>query len=197
MAYDSNRIQEVKQKVSIPMYFYNIILVHRADYYGDYTVDFDSKPVAKCPLHDEDTPSMRFYEETNTFFCFGCRKGGDVIELHRQHTFVMSDVIPSFDEAVDYLYDFFIRGNENAKVIKLKGKMNESEQLSTAVDTARYTKYTTMLGEQLNVDTDLSCESKKKIWKALDETDILLSKNMISAIDAIAYIKNVVSNEVT
>jgi hypothetical protein len=35
-----------------------------------------------CPLHsDKDTPSFKIYLSTNSFFCFGCRAGGDVIEL--------------------------------------------------------------------------------------------------------------------
>ena len=80
MGYTKAMLDEVKRRVTIPSYFYNIIIPQRVDYYSDYTVDFDAKPVAKCPLHDEDTPSMRYYEETNTFYCFGCRK-----EIGRAH----------------------------------------------------------------------------------------------------------------
>lgn len=196
MAYDMSRVQEVKSKISIPMYFYNIILPQRADYYDDYEVNFDATPVAKCPLHDEDTPSMRFYEETNTFFCFGCRKGGDVIELHRQYTLRTTDILPSFDESVDFLYDFFIKGNENARVIKLKGKLNESEQLSTQVEIVRYTNYAAVLEGQLGVDTSLSDRAKQDIWRAMDYTDILLSKNEINAMDALKYIKSIVRQTV-
>ena len=37
-----------------------------------------------CPFHDEENASLVFYPKTNSFFCFGCRKGGDVIEFVRR-----------------------------------------------------------------------------------------------------------------
>lgn len=37
--------------------------------------------VALCPLHSEKTPSFYLYTESNSFYCFGCQAGGDVITL--------------------------------------------------------------------------------------------------------------------
>lgn len=190
MAYDAARAAEVKSKISIPMYFYNIIIPQRADYYSDYQVDFDARPVCKCPLHDEDTPSMRFYEETNTFYCFGCRAGGDVIQLHRKFTQRMTDTKPSFEQSIDFLYNFFIRGNTNAKAIKKVGKLTETEKLSTSVDVVRYINYFTLLESQLLCDTSILEESKRKIWEVMDEVDLLVSKNFVNAIDGMEYIKD-------
>ncbi len=68
MAVNSIQVEQVK-KVLIPKYFYEIIIPNMEGYYSDYTVDFESKPVVKCPLHGEDTPSLRWYEDTNTFYC--------------------------------------------------------------------------------------------------------------------------------
>lgn len=34
-----------------------------------------------CPLHNEDTPSFVWYVDSNTFHCFGCGAGSDVIDL--------------------------------------------------------------------------------------------------------------------
>jgi len=34
-----------------------------------------------CPYHEEAAPSLHIYTKTNSFFCFSCHKGGDVIEL--------------------------------------------------------------------------------------------------------------------
>lgn len=50
--------------------------------------------VALCPFHNEKTPSCYFYTETNTFYCFGCQEGGDVI------TFIQHLYGVDFKEAV-------------------------------------------------------------------------------------------------
>jgi len=33
----------------------------------------------RCPFHNDKTPSFYVYEESNSFYCFGCHAGGDVI----------------------------------------------------------------------------------------------------------------------
>ncbi len=55
------------------------------------------KYIGLCPFHKEDHPSFYLYPETNSFYCFGCHQGGDVIKfLELTHDF-------SFKEAVEYL----------------------------------------------------------------------------------------------
>ena len=41
--------------------------------------------VARCPLpdHEDRSPSFTVYVENDSWFCFGCLRGGDVIELAR------------------------------------------------------------------------------------------------------------------
>lgn len=34
-----------------------------------------------CPFHDDKTPSLKIYPETNTYNCFGCDANGDVIQF--------------------------------------------------------------------------------------------------------------------
>lgn len=38
----------------------------------------------KCIWHDDSTPSMTYYPETNTVHCFGCQKNGDAIDVYMQ-----------------------------------------------------------------------------------------------------------------
>lgn len=40
--------------------------------------------VGLCPFHSEKTPSFTVYPESQSFFCFGCSAGGDVITFIRQ-----------------------------------------------------------------------------------------------------------------
>ncbi|MBR1530065.1 MAG: DNA primase [Oscillospiraceae bacterium] len=37
--------------------------------------------VCCCPFHSEKTPSCTIYPENNSFYCFGCHAGGDVIKF--------------------------------------------------------------------------------------------------------------------
>jgi hypothetical protein len=48
----------------------------------------------RCVLHEEKTPSMAIYTETNKFHCFGCGDHGDVIDLYSKlHGVTLSEAI--------------------------------------------------------------------------------------------------------
>lgn len=53
--------------------------------------------VCNCPFHSEKTPSCTIFMETQSFYCFGCGAGGDVV------TFIMKIENLSFPEAVTLL----------------------------------------------------------------------------------------------
>ena len=40
--------------------------------------------VGLCPFHNEDTPSFTVYPDSESFYCFGCQVGGDVINFIRR-----------------------------------------------------------------------------------------------------------------
>ncbi|MCU1230999.1 MAG: dnaG [Acidobacteria bacterium] len=37
--------------------------------------------VARCPFHEDTTPSFTVYPATNTYYCFGCHKDGDAVSF--------------------------------------------------------------------------------------------------------------------
>mgnify|MGYP002862371510 CR=1 FL=1 len=51
----------------------------------------------KCPFHEENTPSLKLYPDTNSFHCFGCNAGGDNI------TFVIKSKKLSYQQAIDFI----------------------------------------------------------------------------------------------
>lgn len=53
--------------------------------------------VGLCPFHEDHQPSLTVYPETGTFYCFGCRAHGDVIDFLRRKEGL------SFREAIDAL----------------------------------------------------------------------------------------------
>ena len=45
-----------------------------------------SRYSGRCPLHDDREPSLMVYPSTQSYFCFSCQHGGDVIDfLSRRH----------------------------------------------------------------------------------------------------------------
>lgn len=61
--------------LSIPQYYTMFI---------NGNIDLASERKVCCPFHKEDTPSFVYSEERGTWRCYGkCKKGGDVVELHR------------------------------------------------------------------------------------------------------------------
>ena len=52
-----------------------------------------------CPFHNEKTPSFTVYPDTQSYYCFGCGSGGDVI------TFVKNIENLDYIDAVRFLAD--------------------------------------------------------------------------------------------
>lgn len=54
---------------------------------GDYVrlVKRGTRWIGLCPFHNEKTPSFGVNEDRGFFYCFGCRKGGDVITFVKEY----------------------------------------------------------------------------------------------------------------
>lgn len=186
-----SKVENIKNNIPIPKYFEQVIIPELPTYYSDYTIDFENRPVVKCPIHGEDTPSLRWYSETNTFFCFGCRAGGDVINLHRLFMNNINGTMPSFKEAVDYLYEAFIKEqnisvNTNSKIVK-----QTIEEKSTNIELLRLKNYLSELEKLLIVDSTVN--NKNKIYCLMDKVNKLSRLNNINASEGIKYLKEEIS----
>lgn len=62
-------ITDIKQQLSI-----ETVLTH-------YQIIVNKNHQACCPFHDDKTPSLKIYPETNSYHCFGCGATGDVIQF--------------------------------------------------------------------------------------------------------------------
>lgn len=184
---------EIKERVGIAVYFDEIILPEMADYYSDYTVDFDARPVAKCPLHHEDTPSFRYYEDTETFYCFGCRAAGDVINLHRLFVQERNGVKPSFEEALLFMSHYFIKGQVDEVISaggqEVKRKATQTEKpLSTNVEMMLFNRKISDTSRLLEVESKIPLKTKIDLYKILDELVSLVELNIIPAVGAKEYL---------
>lgn len=63
-----NKFNIIKEKVSI------------IDILSKYSIKVVNGFIC-CPIHNEETPSCKIYEKTNTFHCFGCGASGDVVNF--------------------------------------------------------------------------------------------------------------------
>jgi DNA primase len=83
-----------------------------------------------CPFHGERTPSFSVSREKGTYYCFGCKRGGDVID------FVMELERLSFAEAVERLAERFVVELPLASP-ESRRRHDEQGQLVEVVDAAQ------------------------------------------------------------
>ena len=68
------RAERLKSEVSITFVIGQYTNLRNA---GDHLL-------GRCPLHEDNHPSLHVYPETESFHCFGCGKGGDVLTFLQQ-----------------------------------------------------------------------------------------------------------------
>ena len=52
--------------------------------FEQYSVDINRNGFAHCPFHPDRHPSLKVYDETNTWHCFSCGRGSDAIDFVMQ-----------------------------------------------------------------------------------------------------------------
>lgn len=187
MSRNQDRIDLIKKNVTIQDYFTRVIVPSLSSYYNGY-VDFGLRPVCKCPLHDEDTPSFRYYNYSNTFYCFGCGEGGDVIALHIKFMRVNFNEQVFFDDAVDYLYRTFISSKNKTK-IKYKASGVREEALSTNLEVIKLNRELEKIEIMLRGKTNLDNSTLVRVYSYIDTLDKLVNMNLLNATEASDYVK--------
>lgn len=125
---------EAVRNIPIPLYMKEEVVPKLDGYYGSGEGYFEYGFVEKCPLHNEDTGSFRYYEHTNSCSCFGCRRGGDIINLHRMFYEINEDIEIEFKDAVNYLFKKYVtKENISAAVDSNKKKKQRAAKLADGV----------------------------------------------------------------
>lgn len=190
-----DKASEVK-KIPIQNYFDYMIIPQMSGYYSNWHVDFEADPRTLCPLHSEDTPSFRYYDYSNTFYCFGCSQGGDIIQLHRKYLQVNQGLTVPYRDAVEFLYDTFIKGRENGKLLKIKSKssLDSDRVTSSNIEIIRYNNFKQYLEFRLDKEKIISSDIKLEAYYNLDYTDRLLKKELISVKEALENLEEIQHN---
>lgn len=187
------KVDMIKSNVSIQEYFNKVIIPYMGFYYDGEKPDFEYKPTCKCPLHSEDTSSFRYYSYSNTYYCFGCASGGDLIALHRNFMDVNMATKVSFDDAVNYLYATFVEGKKGVKASRKQAKnlldLTEGEPLSTNKELLVYGRYRTDLERRL-LKKEMPLQDKLELYIKVDEIDKLVNMNLINATDGLNELKS-------
>ena len=92
------------------------------DYAERNGITVDKKGFCCCPFHNEKTASLKIYPGGKSFCCFGCHKGGDIINFARNLTGL------DFNAAVKQIAEQF--------GIQTDKQLSDAERLSIAVKAA-------------------------------------------------------------
>ncbi len=137
--------------------------------------------VCSCPFHSEKTPSCTIFTDTQSFYCFGCGAGGDVI------TFTMKVENLDFTEAVKLLaqrsgLEVPQENSRDSQLAKRKTRIYEMNRIAANFFYTQLIKGNDKSGLKYFADRKLSPQIIKKYglgyapdsWNTL--TDMLRSK---------------------
>jgi DNA primase len=110
--YSDDVIEQIVEKVDILEFISQYVELnqHGKDYFGE------------CIFHSEKTPSFSVSPSKKIFFCFGCGRGGNIIQFIQEYKKL------SFSKAVEYLINYVGGINiveEKSETIKFLKEMNK------------------------------------------------------------------------
>lgn len=164
-----DKLDYIKQHLSIAKYFELVIVPDMPDYYRDVYIDWDNRPVVKCPLHSEDTGSFRYFHDTKSFYCYGCGAGGDIVELHKQHQLLNNNRYLKFEAIEKELYELAM--NDGERIIKKSIAGSEVIEINNVQDILKFNIYLNRwlrYIKQCNKETKYKFEIIKMIYMYRD-----------------------------
>lgn len=114
---------------------------------------------ARCPFHDENTPSFTVYPEQDTFHCYGCKANGTVIDyyMYREN---MKDPIETLEFIADK-HDLVLEGVNKEKWEQKKRTIQENRS-EAAKSYKNFNKEDAQKGIDFLKSRNLSEETRKK-----------------------------------
>ena len=88
--------------------------------------------VGLCPFHEEKSASFTVFPDTNRFHCFGCKEGGDVLDLHRRCGNYGSLWEAAVDLATEFGVELPVRSDRWHKWQDQKGKIRAAAKADIA-----------------------------------------------------------------
>jgi len=76
MKQNNNPVEMIRESNSLEE-----VMKSMVDDFKGFTQDGSNRLRCLCPFHEESDPSFKVYLETDTWYCFGCGKGGDLFNL--------------------------------------------------------------------------------------------------------------------
>lgn len=102
-----------------------------------YGLPFDRQGWACCPFHHETQPSLRLYEGKGGWHCFGCGKGGSVIDLVMQ---LEGIAFPQAVARIDHDFHLGLPGNGRKSALE-RAKWREQEKARRKAHAAAQAQY--------------------------------------------------------
>ena len=137
---------------------------------GDY--------VCICPFHDDnETPSMRFYVQTNTFHCFGCQAGASVFEfVMRMDSIEFPAALNKLAERVGYTGTYAIRD------LNIQSTDDSFNAVREKIEIASHRKAKQVYTHLHNTGISLKIlyHNFEILWKWYDMTQYLFDKKLFN-----------------
>jgi len=151
-----DRIAQIKEKVS----FLDLVR-----YYG-FTVQRRGRLYSmSCPFHPDKRPSLIIYPHTNSFYCFGCGEGGDIISFASKYfNITTKDAIQKIAQDFNIVFD---NKQEGAEVLPGPSRqLTEHEKLKILDEVYTLIKQSPRTVEDLEEPAYVEACHKHEIVKA-------------------------------